>query len=293
MIDEVYVTGSSGLVGAELVKNFAITPPSELRPDLLFDEGWRSALAGKQAVVHCAALSSSRGYSDEFVAQVNVGGTLRVARLARQAGVKRFVFLSSVKVFGEFTNADECFHDEKSERKPTSVYGESKARAEDALMNFHEPGVFEVIVLRPAVVIAPAAKGAIGTLKKLAGRRVPFPVLIEGNARDFVSIDNLVSSILRALEHPAAGGGAFSVTDGSAISTRALFEAMALAQGRRPRLLKVPSGPSRWLFSKAGRELLWHRLLGNMQVDGSLIRQKLSWNDDLKTLAYVAKAYRS
>ena len=162
-----FVTGAGGFVGRRLVEAIGSGGVSDRRLDVCKDEGWRDALVDHDIVIHCAGVASSRGRAASEVEAVNVGGTVRVASFAREAGVRRFLFLSSVKVFGEFTEPGAVFSDE-SPLRPTSPYGESKARAEEELKQLHEPGAFEIVVLRPTVVVGPGLKGAVATMHRLS-----------------------------------------------------------------------------------------------------------------------------
>ncbi|MDF1755936.1 MAG: NAD-dependent epimerase/dehydratase family protein [Verrucomicrobiales bacterium] len=290
-MDSIYITGSTGSIGSNLVGSLETCNSTCDRIDLGQDPGWSEAFKGKHSVVHCAALNTSRGYSKESVFKVNVEGTKRIARIAKEVGVSRFLFLSSVKVFGEYSSEGEVFVDETSERRPGSVYGESKARAEDELMKLHEPGQFEVVIIRPTVVIADPSKGAIGTMARIAAKGYPFPVSRGENARDFVTIHNLVSAIKTALLHPASGGRAYSVTDGGAISTRALFAALAKVEQKKPRFLPIPNQSGLRLFQTVKKEALWHRVFGNLRVDHSRIRDSLGWHPAHGTLEFIGTEF--
>lgn len=285
--ESVFVTGGSGLVGSHLVNRLGIGCG---RLELTSDAGWEKAFAGKAGVIHCAALASGRGVSPDRVKEVNVEGTRRVARLARESGVRRFLFLSSVKVFGEFTRPGEPFQDD-SPLQPQSVYGLSKAMGENLLRGMHQPGGFEVVILRPTVVISPRSKGAVGTMARFARKGLPFPVPSEGNLRDFVNIDNLADAVLAALDHPEAGGRAFSVTDGGAVGTAELFQAMAKAQGKRARLVRLSrqrlGNAAGWL----GRSAALERILGHLEVSDTRIRETLGWKPGLGTIDYVRECW--
>lgn len=282
-----FITGASGVVGAALTSRLGLRCE---RLDLTRDDGWGAALAGKEQVVHCAAIASSRGVEESLLRSVNVEGTKRLARIAKESGVKRFVFISSVKVFGEWTEPGECFSDQ-SEVSPQSEYAVSKLMAEEALWGLHEPGRFEVVVIRPSVVLSPNSKGAIRQLISFAQKGIPFPVVAGGNKRDFVSLSNLVDAVLLALEHPDAGGQAFSVADGAAVSNEALFAGLAENFGRKGRFIRLPRSMSQRLAGSIGVGAVWDRLFGNLEVDSSLIRERLGWVPAQSTLEYVSTAF--
>lgn len=288
MINEgTFFTGASGRVGRVLAGRLGLSP---VRLDLTRTDGWSEQLRGKRRVIHCAGLASSKGTSPEKVMEVNLEGTRRIAGIARDCGVGRFLFLSSVKVFGENTADGEFFSDD-SPRKPISVYAESKARAEDALMELHESGSFEVIILRPTVVLSPAAGGAVGMMESLARRGLPFPVPSGGNQRDFVSVENLVDAILHSVDHPLSPGQSFCVRDGAPVSTGELFEAMSENHGRPGHKLIIPRRASLLTSRCLGKETAWHRLFGNLRVDDSGIRQSLGWQPLHSTIEFVENGF--
>lgn len=287
MKEDTFITGASGRVGRVLARRLGITP---VRLELTRVDGWSEQFRGKRRVIHCAGLASSRGISPEMVMEVNLEGTRRVARLARDCGVGRFLFLSSVKVFGENTAEGECFSDD-SPRNPSSVYAESKARAEDALMELHESGAFEVVIIRPTVVLSPGAGGAVGMMETMARRGLPFPVPSGSNQRDFVSVENLVDAILHSVEHPGSPGRFFCVRDGEPISTGDLFEAMAGASGKRGHKLIIPEKPSRLISGCFGLGPTWNRLFGNLRIDDSGIRGALGWQPLHSTIEFVENGF--
>ena len=286
---QILVTGATGLIGGALSRRLNHDPLSEQRLDIRRDQGWESLLAGKRVVIHCAALATGRGVSPAEIDEVNVNGAVRIARLAREVGVRRFVFFSSVKVFGEYTLPGERFSDAKSERRPTSRYGQSKAKAEDALMNFHHQENFEIIVLRPTVVVAKESRGAVGVMWKLAANRIPLPVPMLGNARDFVGLENLVEATMAVIGNPHSGGKAFSITDRETISTRELYQAMVEARGKRAHFLPVPGRASRIALSAVGKGDVWHRFFGNLEVDGTAVEESVGWKPKTGTLQGIAE----
>lgn len=286
---DTFITGTSGVLGARIAEVLSIDSP---RLDITKDVGWPEVLSGRRRVVHCAAVASSRGIDDARVHEVNVAGAKRVAWFAREAGVKRFVFISTVKVFGESTREGQIFSD-SDPVNPVSVYAQSKALAEEELRKLHQPGVFDVVILRPTVVLSPSAKGAVGAMIKYARRGIlPFPVSTRSNLRDFVSLDNLVDAVICALNHPDAGGQSFSVTDGGAVSTRELYLAIAASSGRKGRLFRIPATVIQNLAGVLGKHDLIERIFGNLEVDSSLIQSSLGWQPMRGTLEYAGEAFR-
>jgi len=269
-----YVTGASGFIGASLVRSMGTLDASGQRVDLRKDDGWGELLQGVDVIIHCAGISSGRGKSQSDIDFVNVEGTLRVAKVARDVGVRRFVFISSVKIFGEFTKEGEVFSD-LSEVRPVSPYARSKALAEDGLRKMHSKGEIDVVIIRPTVVVGSGMKGAVATLQMLAKKGVPLLIPTVDNRRSFLLIENLLEAIRGAVVSPCASGKSYVASDESVISTRELYECLAGACKRKARFLRIDSGVGHRLSKIAGTEGIWHRLFGNLEVDGSLIRKEL------------------
>jgi nucleoside-diphosphate-sugar epimerase len=207
--------------------------------------------------------------------EVNVDGALRLARSAADAGVRRFVFVSSIKVNGEATHGAPFT--EASPPNPVDPYGISKWEAEQGLRQIAGETGLEVVILRPPLVYGPGVKANFRRLLAGVDRGAPFPFGAIHNRRSLVFVGNLADAIVSAVEHPAAAGETFLVSDGPAVSSPELVRAIAHALGRRPRLLDVP--PS--LLTLAGRVLrrdaVVQRLLGSLEIDSSRIRTTLDW----------------
>ena len=247
----VAVTGASGFVGAELSRALARQGHEVLHIDARNEMAGR--LPGVQAVVHLAAIAHRRASRKELQA-VNVGLAERVAREAAAAGA-RFVFLSSVKVHGEESQAPFTEH---SLIAPQDAYAESKARAEAALRAI--PGL-RLAVLRPPLVYGPGVKANFLALMAAIARGWPLPLGAIENRRSFIYVGNLVDAIVRCLE----AQGTYLVSDGEPVSTRDLCRALGAALGRPARLVRFPPA------------LLPRRLAASLEVDDGAIRERLGW----------------
>ena len=255
--------------------------------------------AGADVVYHLAgrahAMSDSRADADLY-RDVNVRGTAHVAGRAKDAGVKRFVFMSSVKVFGE---PGREVVSENQERRATDPYGASKREAEDALMRLHSPD-FQVVVLRPALVYGPGAKGNLDALVRLLskGRMPPLPRV--SNRRSMVGLYDLIDAILLAGCHPRTGGQAYTVTDGAVYSTTRIIEILAAALGisRKARFtIPLPALRVAARVGDAGRRLtgrrlpldsaMLSRLLENAEYEAVRLREQTGYapRQDLTDLA--------
>lgn len=242
---------------------------------------WGDVLYGTDAVIHLAArvhVMNEHG-KDSLAAfrSVNVAGSLNLARRAAASGVKRFVFVSSVKVNGESTQIDRPFH-ASDDSAPVDPYGVSKLEAEIGLREIAAQTGMEVVIIRPPLVYGPAVKANFLAMMNLLVKGVPLPLGAIYNSRSFVGLDNLVDLIVRCIDHPMAANQTFLVSDGEDVSTTQLLRRMGDALGRPARLLPVPV----WMLEVGGallgRRDLTQRLCGNLQVDISKAKELLGWS---------------
>lgn len=290
------VTGANGFVGSavrrgalaagQAVRGAVRTPGSIGRDEVAVGAmdghtDWADALRGCRAVVHTAARvhvmnESSADPLSEF-RRVNVEGTLNLARQAAEAGVQRFVFVSSIKVNGEGTEAGHAYA-ASSPPAPQDAYGISKSEAEQGLHRIASDTGLEVVVVRPPLVYGPGVKANFRSLMLAVARGVPLPLgSVVGNRRSLVALDNLADLLLTCAKHPAAAGHTFLVSDGEDLSTADLLRRMGQALNRPARLL--PCSPSLLQMGArlVGKAAIAQRLLGNLQVDISHTRATLGW----------------
>ena len=209
--------------------------------------------------------------------QTNVDGTLNLARQAVEAGVRRFVFISSIKVNGEFTDLDHPFTADQNPM-PSDPYGVSKYEAELGLMTLAEETGMEVVIIRPPLVYGPGVKANFLSMMSWLRREIPLPLGgITKNRRSFVCIDNLISMIITCINHPAAANQIFLVSDDEDLSTAGLLERMALALGRPSKLIAVPPTLIVLLARLVGRTHIAQRLCGSLQVDIQKTKDLLGW----------------
>ena len=245
---------------------------------------WRKALAGCQVVVHLAArvhvmTDTAKNPLDEF-RQVNVKGTLNLARQAAAAGVRRFVFVSSIKVNGEATEPGHPFTAEDTPA-PLDAYGISKMEAEQGLREISAQTGMEVVIIRPPLVYGPGVKANFAAMMRWLARGVPLPLGAIHNQRSLVALDNLVDLIVTCIAHPAAANQTFLVSDGQDVSTTELLRRMGRAMKRPARLMPVPAGLLEWTAALVGKRDVAQRLCGSLQVDIQKTRQLLGWNPPL------------
>lgn len=252
--------------------------------DLAFDTDWSRAVIGVDAVVHTAARvhvmhDRTADPLAEFC-RVNVAGTINLARQAAAAGVRRFVFISSIKVNGERTLPGRPFRPDDAPA-PADPYGVSKSEAEEGLRAVAKESGMEVAIIRPVLVYGPGVKANFLSMMRWLYKGIPLPLGAIHNARSLVALDNLVDLIVTCMNHPRAANQTFLVSDGEDLSTTALLRRAAAALGRPARLIPVPS----WMLETACRALgkgdVALRLCGSLQVDMSATRTLLGWSPPL------------
>lgn len=241
---------------------------------------WTAALQNIDVVIHLAARvhvmhEAAADPLKEFRA-VNVDGTLHLALQAAEAGVKRFIFISSVKVNGEHTKIGMPFTEEHAAH-PQDAYGLSKLEAEQGLFLIAQQTGMEVVVIRPPLVYGAGVKANFASMMRVVKRGIPLPFGSIHNKRSFVYVGNLVSLILRCIEHPAAANQVFLVSDDHDLSTTELLRACAVALGVKPRLLPVPQSLIEIGATLLGKRDAAQRLCGNLQVDITKAHTLLGW----------------
>lgn len=241
---------------------------------------WSAALSSVGAVIHLAArVHVMRESSDDPLAEfrrVNAGGTERLARSAAAAGVRRLVYVSSIKVNGEETREGQSYT-EADAPAPQDPYGISKWEAEQSLHRVARETGLEIVIVRPPLVYGAGVKGNFAQMLGVLRKRIPLPLASVDNRRSLVYAANLADALIACATHPAAAGQTYLVSDGEDVSTPDLLRALAASMGVRAVLLPFPPKLLQTLAHAVGRGAQADRLLGSLRVDSGKIRHQLDW----------------
>lgn len=297
IMEKVLITGANGFVGTALCKALTeqgtpftacvrqragsgFSAPAVFETGDLSDEiDWAPALVGCSVVVHLAArvhmMREQASAADAAYRSMNVDATMRLAEQAAAQGVRRFVFVSSVKVNGERTLGQPFRSDDVP--APEDPYGRSKLEAEQALQHLSARTGMELVIVRPPLVYGPGVRANFLQLMQLVKTGVPLPFGGIRNRRSMVALGNLVDFLMLCARHPSAAGATWMVSDNHDLSLPQLVTKIAEAMGRRPRLLPVPPGVLAAGAALVGRRATAGRLLDSLQVDVSPALERLGW----------------
>jgi nucleoside-diphosphate-sugar epimerase len=296
---KILITGANGFVGAALVLKLAvietgiiriaIRKPTRIFPnnveifeglDLSDNTDWTDALKNIDIVIHCAARAHLlRDSASDPLAEfrkVNTAGTLNFAQQAVLAGVKRFIFISSLGVNGAETFSKPFLADDTP--LPHSPYAQSKFEAESGLIDLSHTTKMSVVIIRPPLVYGPKAPGNFGVLMRVVNRRIPLPFGRVTNKRSFVFLGNLIDLISICITHPNAANQIFLVSDDEDLSTTQLLEKMGNVFNKSTMLLPIPMFFLNTAAKLAGKTKVAQQLLGSLQVDVQKTKSLLGWS---------------
>lgn len=294
----IFITGATGFLGKRLINkmkinhDFSITGCVRKKtnistyssfeiPNIDGNTDWSTALKNQRVVIHTAGRAHimTRETAKSFAEynKVNVDGTLNLAEQAAILGVKRFIFISSIKVNGEKTNLDLPFT-EQDKPKPKDIYGISKWEAEKGLQEISKKTNMEIVIIRPPLIYGSEVKGNFKKIINLVKTGIPLPLGKINNKRSFVAVDNLVDIITVCLEHPAASNEVFLVSDGEDISTTELLKKIAKTLDKKSMLITLPIFCLKIPALILGKREMVDRLIGSLQIDISKSQDLLNWN---------------
>jgi nucleoside-diphosphate-sugar epimerase len=304
------VTGASGFIGNKLCQallargdtvvavargqvkvNNSVTIVNKV---LTKNTDWKDSLKDVDVVIHLAGrahvMKDAADNPYQAYADINIHATKHLAEQAALSGVKRFIYLSSVKVNGERTN--EVAFNEKDRPQPEDDYGTTKFEAEKALINIAKDTSMEVVIIRPPLVYGEGVKANFKSLIKLAQLNIPLPFGGINNKRSFVFIENLIDFILLCTDHPKAANQTFLISDDDDVSTTQLIKYIKDASGKNHFLLPVPQSWLNFLFTLIGKSSLSDRLCGNLQVDITKAKTLLNWKPPYRVREGIERTVR-
>ncbi|MBL1209502.1 NAD-dependent epimerase/dehydratase family protein [Geminocystis sp. GBBB08] len=292
----ILITGATGFIGSNLLPkleqnnfNISLTVRNATNFSSIYsliplnsidgDTNWRQALKNIDVVIHMAArahiLKESVTNPEAEFDQVNAEGTINLVKQSIEAGVKHFIFFSSI---GAIATLSDTIINESSPCNPDTPYGKSKLKAEKAIKEICPNSTMTYTILRPTLVYGPNNPGNMERLLKLTAKNLPLPLGGINNSRSLVYVGNLVDAIITCIEHPNAKNQIFIISDGEDLSTPELICRIGKAMGKSPLLLPFPPSLLKLATKIIGKEDVGDRLLGSLQVDSSKIRQMLNWN---------------
>lgn len=280
----ILLTGSTGFIGRifEGTKsNFKYVSRNKNKKNVFCIDSldattnWQGAFTDINAIIHLAGLAHSHSFSDQDYQSVNVDGTLHLANEAAKAGVKRFVFVSSIGING--TSTQQTPFSISSTPHPHNTYAQSKYNAELGLKKIADETGLEVVIVRPTLVYGPNAPGNFGALIRLVNMLPVLPFGLANNKRDFIAVQNLADLLITCANYPKAAGHTFLASDGETVSIKEFTNAIAGGLDKRLIQLPVPISLMKLAGKLFGKSAMVEQLVGNLEVDSSKLQEVLDW----------------
>lgn len=295
---KILITGGNGFIGASLAQYLNTVPEYSVDvtvrskkegslaksnvhevADIDSSFNWTAVLDGVDCIVHTAGqahILTPGVVSLESFRRINTYGTLNLARQAAKAGVRRFIFISSIGVNGARTFSAPFSED--SEVNPHADYALSKYEAEQGLIELSKESAMEIVIIRPPLVYAAHAPGNFQRLLKIVYSKVPLPFGSIHNSRSMIALENLVSFIAQCIRHPKAANELFLVADGMDLSISDIVRYLSDGMNRRNRLLSIPEVLLKRAALLVGKEGMYIQLCGSLTIDAKKSRECLDWS---------------
>nr|WP_010433957.1 NAD-dependent epimerase/dehydratase family protein [Vibrio cyclitrophicus]OEE21950.1 UDP-glucose 4-epimerase [Vibrio cyclitrophicus ZF14] len=283
----ILITGATGFIGQHLIRlnqNFRCVVRSGEKhsftdsysvPTINASTEWVDCFQDVNSIIHLAGLAHNRAYTDDEYRAVNTEGALRLALKAAEAGVKRFVFVSSIGVNGSSSNNGSFSHCDSV--NPHNAYTSSKYEAEVGLKKISKQTGLEVVIVRPTLVYGPNAPGNFRTLVKFVTKLPFLPFGLANNQRDFVAVQNLADLLVTCANHPNAAGHTFLASDFETVSIKEFSNAIGVGLGKKVVQLPLPASLMRFFGKATGKSAMIEQLYGDLKVDSSNIKEVLTW----------------
>ncbi len=292
------VTGAAGFVGSALCSylsekgykvtgiirdgsHFRVSETTEVRcvEEIGPKTDWSNILLDEDAVIHLAARThikdASKKNAEKLYHKINVDGTLRLAKSAMDLGVKKFVYISSVKAMGEQSGVEPL--NESFTPKPEDYYGLTKLRAERELLGLCSKSDMKVIIVRPPLIYGPGVKGNFLSLMKVCQIGLPLPFKTVKNKRSIIFLGNFTDILTKIIETNIPSGECFLVSDGESVSTAELVARISFSLGKSPNLFFMPISILTVLGTALGQKAAIERLTGSLEIEDSKIKKMLGW----------------
>lgn len=310
---QILVTGASGFVGKHIIDALHSSGDFQVKAIVRSHEKhassesvdyyqiksidsqteWKGMLNNIDIVVHCAARAHVLNEHcsnplNEF-REVNVQGTINLAKACIEAGVKRFIFISSIGVCGSTTDTEHF--NEQTKPCPSTAYAISKLEAEDELERISaQPNSLEIVIIRPPLVYAENAPGNFGKLLSIVHGGIPLPFLLLNNKRSFIAIENLVDFVVTCIAHPKAANQTFVISDDCDLSTPELISLLASGMGKKISLIPIPLFILKFAAKLLKKTSTYEQLCGSLQIDISKAKKMLDWQPPVNSKAALVKA---
>lgn len=297
------ITGGNGFIGQNLIKavqeknieyrSFVRAPSGDQNTYFINsingNTNWSAALTQVKILIHIASIAHGRSKNPEDYKNVNYLGTVNLAKYAAAAGVKRFIFISTIGVNGTSNSVAFNYSDKPA---PADDYTVSKYDAEVGLNKIAKETGMEVVIIRPPLVYGKNAPGNFGVLLKIAQKNLPLPLGSINNERSFVAIDNLIDLVMTCIYHHNAANKTFLVSDDESISTSNLLRKLTLAAGKRPYLLPVPVSYLRFLSSLIGKRATIDKFSSSLTVDIGYTKKILNWKPPITLSEGILRCFK-